>query len=188
MSRFSRQERSREGGHVPGPRATPEYAREAIAAGAAAAKHLTVDSKQCLSAAQEQSRQLDDNHVGTEHIVLGVLATDRHLAAALAGTGITADIFRAQLFDEPGPSPDGRIPLTVRAQMILGLAHSAAAADGGAISPRHLMLGVIAESRDWRRRGFDGPHHLEEAARAARTSLASVEMVLLRHQGTASGR
>ena len=164
---------------MPGPRATPEYIREAIAAGTGAMPHLTAVSKQCLDAAQTQSRRLDDNHVGTEHIVLGVLTTDPQVAAQLAATGITENVFRAQLFDEPGPSPDGKIPLTVRAQMILGFAQSAAVSDGGAISPRHLMLGVIAESRDWRKRGFDGPHHLEEAATAARTSLSKIEAVLL---------
>jgi hypothetical protein len=37
-------------------------------------KHLTAASKRCLDEAQRQSRQLDDDHVGTEHIVLGVLA------------------------------------------------------------------------------------------------------------------
>jgi ATP-dependent Clp protease ATP-binding subunit ClpA len=165
---------------VPGPRATPEYAREAVAAGARAMEHLTTASQRCLDAAQTQSRQLDDNHVGTEHTVLGVLAADREIADALAGIGITQDLFRAQLFDEPGPSPDGKIPLTVRAQMILGLAQSAAADDGGTISPRHLMLGVIAESIDWRKRGFDGPHHLAQAAGAAGTSLARIESVLLK--------
>jgi len=108
-----------------------------------------------------------------------VLATDREIADTLAGIGVTENIFRAQLFDEPGPSPNGKIPLTVRAQMILGLAHSAATDDGGAICPRHLMLGVIAESRDWRNRGFDGPHHFEEAATATETSLAKIESVLL---------
>lgn len=163
---------------MPGPRATPEYALEAVTASSQAAKHLTAASKQCLDAAQTQSRQLDDNHVGTEHVVLGVLATDRDIAAALAGVGITEDIFRAQLFDEDGPSPEGKIPLTVRAMMILSFAQSAATDDGGAISPRHLMLGVIAESRDWRKRGFDGPHHLEEAAAAAGTNLAGIETVL----------
>jgi ATP-dependent Clp protease ATP-binding subunit ClpA len=164
---------------VPGPRATPEYAREAAAA--AAMKHLTAASKRCLDQAQRQSRHLDDNHVGTEHIVLGVLAADRDIAEMLALNGITETMFRAQLFEEPGPSPDGHIPLTSRALMILGLARSAAAADGGAISPKHLMLGVIAESSDWRRRGFDGPHHLEQAAAAAGTSLATSNPFCLVH-------
>src|SRR5580658_7127228 len=168
------------GGRVPGPRATPEYAREAIAAASAAMEHLTAASKRCLDEAQRQSRQLDDNHVGTEHIVLGVLAADRDIAGMLARSGITETVFRAQLFEEPGPSPDGHIPLTLRAQMILGLARSAAADDGGAISPRHLILGVIAESSDWRKRGFDGPHHLEQAAAAAGTSLATIQSILSR--------
>jgi hypothetical protein len=64
--------------------------------------------------------------------------------------------------------------------MILGLAQSAAAGNGGAISPSHLMLGVIAESQDWRRRGFEGPHHLEQAATAAGTSLAAIQSALPR--------
>jgi len=165
---------------VPGPQATPEYARAAAAGAAAAVKHLTAESRRCLDEAQRQSRQLDDNHVGTEHIVLGVLATDRNVASILASSGITEQVFRGQLFDEPGPSPDGPIPLTSRAQMILSLAQAAAAGDGVAISPRHLMLGVIAESQDWRRRGWDGPHHLEQAATAAGTSLGAIQALLPR--------
>jgi ATP-dependent Clp protease ATP-binding subunit ClpA len=165
---------------MPGPAAKIRYAREAAAAASRATGHLTPASRRCLDAAQARSRQLDDNHVGTEHIVLGVLATDRETAGALAGAGVTEDLFRAQLFDEPGPSPKGTIPLTPRAKMILGLARPAAAGDRGEISPRHLMLGVIAESRNWRLRGFDGPHHLEKAATAAGTSLAEIESVLLR--------
>src|SRR5258708_39260517 len=83
-----------------------------------------------------------------------------------------------RLYDEPGPSPAGEIPLTVRAQMILGFAQSAAASNSGAICPRHLMLGVIAESRDWRQRGYDGPHPLEEAATTVGTDLTEIEFVL----------
>jgi hypothetical protein len=167
------------GGHLPGPAAPPEYAREAVAAADRAMAHLAPVGQSCLDAAQAQSRQLDDNHVGTEHIVLGVLSADSKTAQALAAAGITEDLFRAQLFDEPGPSPSGIIPLTPRAQMSLGFALPAAAGDGGEISPRHLMLGIIAESRDWRLRGFDGPHHLEKAAIAAGTSLAAIESILL---------
>ena len=165
---------------MPGPAAPAEYGREAGAAADGAMGHLTPAGQRCLDAAQAQSRQLDDNHVGTEHIVLGVLTADSKTARALADAGITEDLFRAQLFDEPGPSPVGSIPLTARAKMILGFAQPAAAGDGGEISPRHLMLGVIAESRDWRLRGFDGPHHLEMAATAAGTSLAEIESILLR--------
>jgi Clp amino terminal domain, pathogenicity island component len=165
---------------MPGPRATPEYTREAAFASAAALEHLTVASKRCLEEAERQSRYLDDNHVGTEHIVLGVLAADPGTADILAGHGITEEVFRAQLSEEPGPSPFGRIPLTPRAQMILNFARSASTGDDGAISPRHLILGVIAESRDWHQRGFDGPHHLEQAATAAGTSLGAVQSVLSR--------
>lgn len=165
---------------MPGPRATRGYARMAAAAAAEAANQLTPAGKRCLDEAEQQSRQLDDNHVGTEHIVLGVLAGDRGTADKLARHGLTQSVFRAQLFAEPGPSPHGHIPLTPRAQMVLGFARGAAAYDGGAISPKHLILGVIAESRDWRSRGFDGPHHLEQAAAAVGTSLATIRSALSR--------
>ncbi len=61
--------------------------------------------------AQRQLRQLDDdNHVGTGHIALGVLITDRGVADILARHGITQEVFRDQLFEESGPSPAGQIP------------------------------------------------------------------------------
>jgi hypothetical protein len=105
-------------------------------------------SRQRSAAGGEKSRQRNDNHVGTGHIVLRVLGTDHGLADKLTRAGIPEDVLRAQFFDESGPSPKGKIPLTSRAQNDPGL---------------RLMLGVIAESGDWRRRGFDGPHHLEES-------------------------
>jgi ATP-dependent Clp protease ATP-binding subunit ClpA len=163
---------------MPGPRATPEYAKEAAVGYAEAIEHLTTPSKRCLDQAERESRRRNDNHVGTEHIVLGVFAADPAIVSILAHNGVTEDLFRAQLCDEPGPSPEGRIPLTPRAQMVLGFARSAASGDGGAITPRHIMLGVIAESRDWHERGFDGPHHLEQAATAAATSLVTIDSAL----------
>lgn len=129
-------------------------------------KHLTAASKRCLAEAQRQSRQLDDNHVGTEHIVLGVLAptaTSPRCWPATASprrcsvpgssksrgpalTGTSPDIASP---DDPRPGP---VRSSRRRRRDL---------------PRHLTLGVIAESRDRRRRGFDGPHDLEQAAAAA---------------------
>ncbi len=163
---------------MPGPRATPEYAQEAAAASALAVEHLTAASKRCLHEAERQSRCLDDNHVGTEHIILAVMAVDPSVARVLASNGVTEEVFRAQLFAESGPSPAGHIPLTPRAQMILGFARSAAISDDDSITPKHLMLGVIAESQDWQGRGFDGPQHLSTAATTAGTSLAALHTAL----------
>ena len=163
---------------MPGPRATPEYAKEAAVGYAVAIEHLNTQSELCLDQAEQESRHRNDNHVGTEHIVLGVFAADPGIAGILAHNGVTEDLFRAQLYDEPGPSPEGRIPLTPRAQMVIGFARSVASDDGGVITPTHLMLGVIAESRDWRERGFEGPHHLEQAATAAATSLVTIASAL----------
>ena len=84
-----------------GPRVAPDYAQEAASASAAAMEHLAADGKRCLVEAEKQSRHLDDNHVGTEHIVLGVLAADPEVASILARNGVTEELFQAQLFEEP---------------------------------------------------------------------------------------
>jgi hypothetical protein len=56
-------------------RLTESKFRKTIAAGTEAMKCLTTASTRCQDAAQAQSSPLNDNHVGTEHIVLSVLAT-----------------------------------------------------------------------------------------------------------------
>lgn len=162
-----------------GPVARKIYVREAEALAYQARDHLGSGSRQCLIEAQNQARALDDNHVGTEHIVLGVMAADPATADALVACGITRELFMAQLVEEEGPSPEGPIPYTPRSMMIAGLGLRAAQAEQvDDILPRHLLLGAIEESRDWDRRGYLGPHHLASAASAAGTDLAAVAAAL----------
>lgn len=92
---------------MPVPRATPGYAREATAAAAAATEHLTAASKRCLDEAQQQSRRMDDNHVGTEHIILGVLTAERGIADLLAGHGIPRRWSVPSSSRSPGPALTG---------------------------------------------------------------------------------
>jgi ATP-dependent Clp protease ATP-binding subunit ClpA len=135
-----------------------------------------------LELAESQARDRDDNHVGTEHIVLAIYALGQTSAVrALDSLGITLEIFSAQLEDERGPSPTGIIPLTPRARMIVGLAGAEASRMGSdAVEPGHIMLGVIRESQRWEATGMFGPHHLRAAADAARTTLSAIEQTLMR--------
>ncbi len=94
--------------------ATKRYSREATQAGNQALAKLNPRARRCLRLAEEAARARDDNHVGTEHIVLGLLAGAPDVAAALSEIGITRARFEAQPFDEPGTSPEGPIPLTPR--------------------------------------------------------------------------
>lgn len=159
------------------PEAERQYARDAKALAPVAFRRLSPSSRLVLTLAESQARVRDDNHVGTEHIVLGIYALGCTSAKrALESLGVTREIFDAQLEDEPGPSPSGTIPLTPRAGMIVALAGVEADRLGsGAVEPGHVLLGVIRESQRWEATGNSGPHHLRAAAEVARTTLSALE-------------
>jgi ATP-dependent Clp protease ATP-binding subunit ClpA len=137
--------------------------------------------------AQAAARARDDNHVGTEHILLAVYLQGANDAlTVLESKGISKDLFESVLDDEPGPSPDGIIPYTVRAMMIGGLAVAEAERFGAdAVNEVHLLLGAVAESRRWERQHAWGPHHLGAAAEKASTSLGALEQEALATLGPA---
>jgi len=97
---------------------------------------VTVEARQAVVTAQEQARMLGHDHVGTEHLLLGVLAE------APGIVDLTPEEVRAQL--EPGNAqPTGRIPFTPDAKKALELALRAALTHGApAIEPRHLLVGI----------------------------------------------
>jgi ATP-dependent Clp protease ATP-binding subunit ClpA len=130
--------------------------------------------------AQAEARALDDNHVGTEHITLGLFTLGPSRAVdALHAAGVTRGTYLSVLDDEAGPSLEGPIPCTVRSMMICTLAAVEAEADGAAdITAEHLLLGVIRESRRWAELHDGGPRHLEAAATSVGSSLAQIEDAL----------
>jgi ATP-dependent Clp protease ATP-binding subunit ClpA len=158
------------------PVAARAYGAEADRLAEAAARRLSPAARELLENAQSESRALDDDHVGTEHVVLGLFALGAGAAyAALASLGISRQLFLDQLDFEAGPSPEGRIPLTPRARRILGLAGLVATERGAAlVEPEDILLGVVRESEIWARTGEVGPHHLRSAAEAAGTSLSAI--------------
>src|ERR1700682_6171115 len=76
--------------------------------------------------AQEEARQLDHGHIGTEHLLLGLLSERDGVAAqALAAMDITLDAAQAQVEEKAGrgtAAPAGNIPFTLRAKKTLELA------------------------------------------------------------------
>ena len=127
--------------------------------------------------AQAAARDRDDNHVGTEHLLLGLYADpSRRAVGVLTARGIPRDVLQSVLDDEPGPSPVGFIPYTTRAMMIGGLAVLEADSTGAeTVDDVHVLLGAIAESRRWQQDHAWGPHHLRAAAQKAGTSLEEIE-------------
>ncbi len=159
-----------------------EYVREAEALLRGAPPKLSALTACLLEQAAAEARARDDNHVGTEHLVLGLYALGETTARrTLESLGISRLVFADQLECETGPSPSGEIPLTPRARMILGLAGvEAARTASGEVQPEHLLLGVIRESEKWQATGKAGPHHLRAAAQAIGVTLADIERNLKR--------
>jgi ATP-dependent Clp protease ATP-binding subunit ClpA len=167
---------------LPRHTAEREYVREAEALFRAGPPKLSALAASLLERAEAEARARDDNHVGTEHLVLGLYALgDTPARHALESLGISRQAFIDQLEHEEGPSPSGPIPLTPRARMILGLAGAeATAAASSEVQPEHLLLGVIWESKKWQATGKAGPHHLRAAAATVGVTLADIERHLNR--------
>lgn len=90
--------------------ATSNYVEEARRLSKVAIPRLSSESRKCFAVARDESRSRDDDHVGTEHVVLALWAIGPNRAVeALDKVGISRDLFCEQLLDEPGPSPEGVI-------------------------------------------------------------------------------
>jgi ATP-dependent Clp protease ATP-binding subunit ClpA len=153
--------------------ASPRYVEEARRLSGAARPRLSAASRQCLSAAGAESRSRDDDHVGTEHVLLALWAVKPNAAVdALETLGMTRALLCAQFCHEPGSSPTGAIPLIPRAVMIVGPADLEADRLGSrTIGPEHLLLGAIREDEDRETTKIGGPRRSVEACRAAGSDL-----------------
>lgn len=167
------------------PVASATFAAMARREASAVLARLDEGSRRGLERAEQQARILDDNHVGTEHMVLGLLADQRGLPARiLESLGITRESFLRQLDDEEGHSPAGPIPLSPRASKVIALAGAEADRLGHrAVTTAHLLLGVIDESELWSASGKAGPHHLKRTAEATGHTLTDVRACVLQELG-----
>jgi ATP-dependent Clp protease ATP-binding subunit ClpA len=153
--------------------APPGYARQADRSARIAMRSMSSEARHVLRVAEREARHADDNHVGTEHVALGLFSLPDSIAArALENLGITRELVSDIRTEEEKGSPNGPIPLTPRAKRIIGLA--ATAAGGRSIEPHHILLGVSAESKEWEASGRRGPHHLRNAAGEAEITLDAI--------------
>jgi prophage maintenance system killer protein len=107
-------------------------------------------SRLVLSLAADEARRLHHNFIGTEHLLLGMLA-ERHGTAAqsLGRAGITLDAARESVAKTIGPMTGdvpGGPPFTPRAKKVLELSlQEAMALRCKHIGTEHLLLGLIQE-------------------------------------------
>jgi ATP-dependent Clp protease ATP-binding subunit ClpC len=163
-------------------------------------ERFTDAARRAVVLAQEEAAGLGHDYIGTEHLLLGLLADRDGVAGrAAAEVGLDAATARAAVADIVGRGkgqPSGHIPFTPPAKKALEYALREALALGdGFIGTEHLLLGLIREQQGVGARvlaeaagGLDAVRERVLAVRAELgppTSVATVEDTsqegLLRH-------
>lgn len=116
--------------------------------------NFTEDCRQALSAARRESQQLGHGYVGTEHILLALLAKPdspatrvlRHLDVAIHS--VRRDVEALVPRGKANPDPHDELPYTSRAKKVLELAMSEAHELGNTyVGVEHLLLGLMREEK-----------------------------------------
>ena len=112
-------------------------------------ERFTDQARRVVVLAQEEARMLGHGYIGTEHILLGLLAEGEGLAArALAALEISLDAARAQIAEiiGEGTGRPGHIPFTPRTKKVLELSLREAQRLGDSyIGTEHILLGLARE-------------------------------------------
>jgi ATP-dependent Clp protease ATP-binding subunit ClpC len=116
-------------------------------------ERFTQASRRVVVLAQEEARMLDHDHIGTEHLLLGLIHEESGIAArVLASAGITLEAARAQagkMADPVGSPQMGHMPFTQRAKKVLELSLREALEQGKSyIGTEHILLGLTRDA-DW---------------------------------------
>jgi len=114
-------------------------------------ERFTDQARRVVVLAQDQARSLGHDHIGTEHILLGLLSEGEGLAAqALAALEVSLDAARDQVVEivgEGAGQPSGHIPFTPRTKKVLELSLREAQRLGDDhIGTEHILLGLVRES------------------------------------------
>jgi ATP-dependent Clp protease ATP-binding subunit ClpA len=109
---------------------------------------FTPEARAVVVEAQERARALGHDHIGTEHMLLAVLARpNTFLGECLGELGLTLERVEQELERSPGgrgdAEPHGKIPFQPAAKQALELAlREALKLHDGAIAPSHVLLGI----------------------------------------------
>ena len=113
--------------------------------------NFTPRAQQVLQLARKEADNFNHGYVGTEHILLGLIALGHGVAVnALQSLGIDIDSVRVEIEKAVGSGPEtktvGNVPFTPRAKKVLALSASEARALGhGYVGTEHILLGLLRE-------------------------------------------
>jgi ATP-dependent Clp protease ATP-binding subunit ClpC len=105
-------------------------------------------SRRLVMLAQQESRVLQHDYVGTEHLLIAATQVDDRLTAALADLGITTESARAQvarMVAPTGTEPSGQMSFTAEANAAIERARPEALQLGhDYVGPEHVVLGLLS--------------------------------------------
>lgn len=109
------------------------------------------DAGLVLKATKDEARALGHDHVGTEHLLLGLTTGDGIAARALGRLGVDHDAVRGHVEEILGVGADpgsGRAPFTPRTKKILELAvREAIRLKDDRVRSEHVLLALIREGQ-----------------------------------------
>jgi hypothetical protein len=113
-------------------------------------ERFTERARNVVRVAQEEARRLGHASVGTEHLLLGLLAEPDGIGArALVALGISLEAVRAQVEEIVGQgegTPAGHLPFRPRSKKVLELSLREALQLGhNYLSTEHIVLGLVRE-------------------------------------------
>lgn len=112
---------------------------------------FTPRAQQVLALARREADRLNHNFLGTEHLLLGLIALGQGTAVAvLTKLGVDLENTRAKVKEQVGTGPGtkmiGKIPYTPRVKKVLDLAkREAKALNHTYIGTEHVLLGLLRE-------------------------------------------
>ena len=113
-------------------------------------ERFTEKARRVVVLAQEEARKLNQNYIGTEHLLLGLIREEDGIAAkALESLNVSLEDVHLQVEELIGRGtyvPTGHIPFTPRAKKVLELSLREALQLGhNYIGTEHILLGLIRE-------------------------------------------
>jgi hypothetical protein len=136
-------------------------------------ERLTPRTSLAIERAAQEARRLQHTYVGTEHLLLGILAVPECLAAKLLlGSGVTAEALEAHVLALVGPGagstePEAPLPHTPRAtSCLIGMLEVALRLGHNYIGTEHLLLSLYREPEGIAARFLQANRLPEEATRA----------------------
>ncbi|TWH58618.1 ATP-dependent Clp protease ATP-binding subunit ClpC [Desulfitobacterium sp. LBE] len=109
----------------------------------------TEKALKALQFASDEAKRMGSNVIGTEHLLLGLVAEGEGIAAkSLHGIGVTPEKIREQIGNLTGIGQPftGEVSLTPRVKRVMELAHEEARRHGVSyIGTEHLLLGLLME-------------------------------------------